>query len=109
MRGWGVGLTGDLRVAPGNKVRQIVPVNLETGKTQKIDIGPRKFQWLIVSVLQGQLDIWLSAEPDGPIPHLHYFAIGQPAVTWLVNEEETVCIQASGPVTPVQGTVILVG
>lgn len=109
-RGWGVGLTGDPRPSPHGKVRHIIPVSLSRTDTfRRVSLAPQKFQWIIASVLQGEINIWLAGDPDGPIPHLHFFAIGYPVTVPLINEEDTLYITSAGPGTVTRGTLILVG
>ncbi len=115
--GWSATAAVDDSVGPRSFLNEgfIDPriVDLATaGATLRIDTENTPIEGIIVSVLQGQIDVWIgefSGSNLPAVPHFHFFAVGYPVCVPLPRGNYTLTVASAGAVLPVRGTVSLIG
>lgn len=96
----------------GRPMLDVIVCDLAANKAQRVETGSRTITGIIVSVTQGQLDVYLGEFSSGPapkVPHWHFTAIGRPVRLALPKGRYvfTVFAGSDGPlvgsITPVGG------
>jgi hypothetical protein len=96
----------------GRPMIDVITCDLAASGKQRIDTGSRTIRGIIVSVTQGQLDVYLGEFSSGVaprVPHWHFTAIGRPVHLWLPKGRYVFTVFAGstealiGSITPIGG------
>lgn len=94
-----------------NEMMEVMSFDLAAGAAQAVDVGARRVWGFIVSVTQGELDLYLGNFASGGlprVPHWHFTPIGRPVEFRIPRGKYTFTV-AAGSSGPLLGTLTPLG